>query len=281
MSHNLFSNATGVGLAVLAICVSPSVHAQLLGTASDFAVLGGTPAVTNTGPTIVTGSVGVSPAASITGFPPGTIAPGTGTFHTADAVAAQAQADTTAAYLALAALPSAAAGPALGGLTLTPGVYGVGAATLTGTLTLNGPGLYVLQATSLTTASGPGGAVVNLINGATPCDVWWQVGSSAAIGTFAAMQGNFLALTSITIGTSASVQGRVLARNGTVTLDTNAVTACAGGSTPGFVVPFGGPLGGGGGPAGAGIPTLSQWAMILLGLILAGVGFAAQRGRLR
>jgi hypothetical protein len=218
--------------------------------------------------------VGVWPAASITGFPPGIIVAGSGSLHLGDVAAQQAQTDTTAAYLALAGLTSASIAPGLGGQSLTPGIYNAGAANLTGTLTLNGPGLYVIQTTSLTTASGPGAAVVNLLGGASPCDVWWQVGSSAAIGTFSVIRGNILALTSITIGTSADLQGRALARNGTVTLDSNAVTACSGGTTPGYIVPT---PGGGVGGAGEGIPTLSEWAMALLAALLAVAGIAAIR----
>ena len=249
--------------------------AQILGTASSFAVLGATPSVTNTGPSVISGSVGVWPALSITGFPPGVIAPGTGALHPGDAIAQQAQTDTTAAYIALAGLASAPIAPALGGQSLTPGIYNAGAANLTGTLTLNGPGLYVFQTTALTTASGPGASVVNLINGATPCDVWWQVGSSASIGTFSAMRGNIVALTSITIATGASLQGRALARNGTVTLDSNAISVCTGGTVPPFTVPPAGAPGGGPIPT----PTLSEWAMILLSMLLAMAGFAAMRRR--
>ena len=267
----------GLALVLLSATPAPAL-AQLLGTASSFAVLGATPSVTNTGATIITGSVGIWPAASITGFPPGVIVPGTGVLHAADAVAQQAQTDTTAAYITLAGLASAAIAPALGGQTLTPGVYNAGAANLTGTLTLNGPGLYVIQATSLTTASGPAASSVSLINGATPCDVWWQIGSSAAIGTFSAMQGNILALTSITLGTSASLGGRALARNGAVTMDTNAITACSGGTAAGFIVPFAGV----GVPNGAApAPTLSEWAMAMLAALLALAGLAAMRRRAR
>jgi hypothetical protein len=250
----------------LFLLASASATAQSLGTAANFAVLGATPSVTNTGPTVVTGSVGVWPAASITGFPPGLIVPGTGNFHAGDAVAQQAQADTTAAYLALAGMVSTPIPPALGGQVLTPGVYNAGAADLTGTLTLNGPGLYVIQTTALTTASGPGASSVVLINGATACNVFWQVGSSATIGTFSAMQGNILALTSITIATSATLQGRALARNGTVTLDSNVITPC-------------GLPGAGGGPGPVATPTLSEWAMILLALLMATVGMLALRRR--
>ena len=247
--------------------------AQILNSASAFAVLGATPNVTNTGPSVVTGSVGVWPAAVISGFPPGLVVIGTGSLNFGDVIAQQAQSDLTAAYINLAGLVSAPILPALGGQNLTPGIYNAGAANLTGTLTLNGPGLYVFQTTSLTTASGPGAAVVNLIGGATACDVWWQVGSSAAIGTFTAFRGNVLALTSITMGTSANLQGRALARNGTVTLDSNAVTACSGGTAPGFLVPSGFTI------ATNQIPTLSEWAMIALAGILAIAGFAAIRQR--
>lgn len=261
---------------VLFLLASVPASAQLLGTASSFAVLGATPSVTNVGPSVVSGSVGVWPALSITGFPPGIVVPGTGALHPGDAIAQQAQTDTTAAYLALAGRTSAAIAPALGGQTLTPGTYNAGAADLTGTLTLDGPGLYVIQATALTTASGPAASRVSLINGATACDLWWQIGSSAAIGTFSAMQGNILALTSITIATSASLNGRALARNGTVTLDSNNITACSGGSTPGFTVP-GGPTVLPGTPVPT--PTLSQWALILLAGIMGIWGVAATRKR--
>lgn len=271
----------GLGFAALLLASAPAL-AQVLGTASNFGVLAGTAGVTNTGSTVVNGSVGVFPAASITGFPPGLIVPGTGFLHFGDATAQQAQSDTTAAYLALANLVPTAApiGPELGGLTLGPGIYNAGAATLNGTLTLSGAGLYVFQTTSLVTASV--GSIpnplssVSLINGATPCDIWWQVGSSAAIGTFSAVQGNILALTSITLGTSANLQGRALARNGTVTLAGNVVTACTGGTAPGYLVgalvPVPPP------PPGP-IPTISEWAMIMLAAFLAIAGFAAIRKR--
>lgn len=265
-------------LAVASLCFASPAGAQLLGTASSFAVLGATPSVSNVGPSIVTGSVGIWPAAAITGLPPGLIVPGTGTAQAGTAVAQQAQTDNTAAYLVLAGLAAAPILPALGGVTLTPGVYNAGAADLTGTLTLNGPGLYVIQVTALTTASGPGASAVALIGGATACDIWWQVGSSAAVGTFSAMQGNILALTSVTLGTSASLQGRALAQNGTVTLDSNTVTACSGGTAPGFLVPA---LPAALPVAGLPIPTLSEWMLALLAPMVALAGFLAIRRRRR
>lgn len=264
----------GASFTALLLASAPAAS-QILGSAANFGVLGGTAGVTNTGPTIVTGNVGVWPAASITGFPPGLVV--NGFLHRGDVIAQQAQADTTAAYLVLDGLVGAAILPALGGQTLTPGIYntGGGVADLTGTLTLDGPGRYVIQVNSLTTAAGLGAAIVSLINGATPCDVFWQVDNSAALGTFTVFQGNILALTSITIDTSASLSGRALARNGTVTLASNAVTACSGGTTPGFIVPPVAAIP----PLGGNIPTLSEWAMILLATLMAFAGIAAMRRR--
>jgi hypothetical protein len=195
-----------------------------LGTATSFAVLAGT-TVTNTGPTIITGDVGVSPGSAITGFPPGLIS---GTAYAADAVAAVAQTDLTAAYIdAAGRTPASPLLPDIGGQILTPGVYN-SASTLgiTGTVTLDGQGnlnaVFIFQIGSgLTTAST---SSVVLINGAQACNVFWQVGSSATLGTGSIFQGTILALTSIAATTGAVVTGRLLARNGAVTLDTNIIT---------------------------------------------------------
>jgi hypothetical protein len=276
MTTQIASTARAGFAALLLVC-APAM-AQVLGTANAFAVLGANPNVTNVGPTIVIGSVGVFPAASITGFPPGLILPGTGTQQIANAIAQQAQTDNTAAFGVLTGLASVPIPAQLGGQVLGPGVYRpiVGDFDLTGTLTLTTPGLYVFQtAAALVTSSG-GTSSVNL-GAASPCDLWWTVPSSATIGTGSVMAGNILALTSITIGTGASLQGRALAQTGTVTLSSNAITACAGGSTPGFIVPqfF---LGAGGAQQ---TPTLSQWAMILLAALLAIAGFRAMRRQAR
>ena len=258
-------------IALLLACAPAS--AQVLGTASNFAVLAGS-TVTNTGATLVTGNVGVYAGSAITGFPPGMIVPGTGFLHSADVVAQQAQGDNLTAFGSLGSLASSGAiGPALddvsrGGLPLNPGVWDAGAADLTGTLTLNGPGLYVIRTTSSLNIAV--GSIVNL-NGASPCDVWWQVGSSAVINSGAAMAGNILALTSISIGSGATLQGRALVQTGAVTLNDNAVTACSGGTAPGFIVP---PIVAVAPITAGGIPTLSEWAMILLAsmmVVMAGV----------
>ncbi len=205
--------------------------ADILGTAQHFAVLAGS-AVTNTGPTVITGNLGVWPGTAITGFPPGLVTGGT--IHAADATAMQAQSDVTTAYNTLASMAITAdmTGQDLGGLTLTPGVYFFStSAQLTGTLTLNTLGnpqsVFVFQVgTTLTTASN---SVVTTINGSDDCNVYWQVGSSATLGTGTSFQGNILALASITLTTGANIpHGRALARNGAVTLDNvNIVPGCA------------------------------------------------------
>lgn len=199
-----------------------------LGDAESFAVLGSS-TVTNTGATIVTGDLGVSPGTSCTGFPaPCTGGPGTvvGTIHAGDAVAALARADAATASLALVAqtCDTDLTGQDLGGMTLEPGVYCFDtSAQLTGILTLTGAGPWVFQmGSTLTTASNS--SVVN--SGSGPdTDVFWAVGSSATLGTRTAFTGNILAVASITLTTGASVSGRAIALNGAVTMDTNNVAA--------------------------------------------------------
>ena len=215
-------------LSALALLVSDALAAQPpvgLGTDGAFAVLAGQ-TVTNTGPSTINGNLGVSPGAAVTGFPPGTV---NGTIHEADAVASQAQLDLTTAYNDAAGRTPFATVPAdLTGLTLTPGVYkNASALALTGSLTLNAQGnpsaVFIFQAGStLITGSG---SSVNLINGAQPCNVFWQVGSSATLGTTTSFVGDILALSSVTLNNGVTLDGRALARNGSVTLINDTITA--------------------------------------------------------
>lgn len=223
------TTASMVILGVVAGTQAASAQAQSsvgLGTATPFAVLAGT-TVTNTGPSIISGDLGVSPGAAVTGFPPGLVT--NGTVHAADAVAAQAQADLTTGYDdAAGRTPATTVSSDLGGQTLAPGVYNSASALgLTGTLTLdaqnNPDAVFIFQAGStLITASN---STVNLINGADPCHVFWQVGSSATLGTNTTFVGSVLALTSATVQTGTTVAGRVLARNGQVSLNSNIITS--------------------------------------------------------
>jgi len=209
-----------------------------LGAADSFAVLAGQ-SVSNSGSSTVNGDLGVSPGTAVTGFPPGTL---NGKLHSADAVAARAQSDLRTAYDdAAARTPAVSLSADLGGLTLTPGVYKSASSSfaLTGGLTLNGQGdphaVFIFQAAStLTTASA---SHVNLLNGAQSCNVFWQIGSSATLGTSSVFAGDILAFTSISISDGVAMNGRALARNGAVTLSNDTITAahCAtpAGRTPG------------------------------------------------
>ncbi|MEK7600335.1 MAG: ice-binding family protein [Patescibacteria group bacterium] len=194
-----------------------------LNTATNFAIIAGS-TITNTGSSIIQGDVGLSPGTSITGFPPGNI---TGTQHIADAAAAQAKLDLVTAYNAALGQAATTTATELGGTIKTPGTYTSAGGTfaLTGTLTLDAQGdpnaIFIFKTNStLTTA---GASTIVLANNAQACNVFWQVGSSATLGTNSTFKGTIMALTSVTVTTGAQVDGRVLARNGAVTLDINAV----------------------------------------------------------
>jgi adhesin HecA-like repeat protein len=203
-----------------------------LGTAGNYAVLAGS-TVTNTGPTVINGGdVGVSPGTAITGFfPPGTITP---PYTIDNADAAQAQNDLTTAYNMAKGLTGATdlTGQDLGGMVLLPGVYHFdSSAQLTGKLTLNdlnNPNAqFVFQiGSTLTTASNS--SVVTINGGSMPgCDVFWQVGTSATLGTDTAFEGHILANASITLTTGATIlDGSALASTAAVTLDSNTITNC-------------------------------------------------------
>ncbi|GAC1361744.1 MAG: hypothetical protein NVSMB32_01190 [Actinomycetota bacterium] len=206
-----------------------SVASQVdLGTAEPFAVLGGQ-TVTNAGTTTISGNLGVSPGTAITDAGTLTLS-GTSTVHRNDAVASQAQSDVTIAYNDAAgrAPDSTSTTPNdITGATLLAGVYRSSSSlALTGPVTLDAQGdpnaVFIFRVGS-TLITGSGSRVV-LTNNARGCNVFWQVGSSATLGTTTDFQGTILALTSITANTGATVHGRLLARNGSVTLDTNTIT---------------------------------------------------------
>jgi len=215
------------------VCVVPGAPpgsgpaVPVLGTASTFVILGGS-TVTNTGATTtIVGSVGVSPGSAITGIPAGQ--PTGGSVHAGDATAATAQGNLTTTYNDLAGRARNATMTAvdMGHRTFRPGVFfWASSAQLTGEVTLDAQGdanaVFIFQiGSTLTTASN---AVVTLAGGAQAKNVYWQIGSSATLGTGTAFKGNIVALASITLNNGASLSGRALARNGAVTLDTNAVT---------------------------------------------------------
>jgi hypothetical protein len=219
-----------LGTAIAVIIATQSVAGAAvatvnLGTAGSFGVLAGS-TVTNTGATIVNGDLGVSPGTAITGFPPGIV---NGAVHDTDGVAAGAQSDLTTAYNdAAGRSPSGSVGPFIGaGQTLAPGVYNATTSLdVGGTLTLNAHGdpdaVWIFQVGStLVTDSA---SSIRLTGGAQACNVFWQVGSSATLGTGSSFQGSVLALTSITVTTGDTIIGRALARNGAVTLDDDVIT---------------------------------------------------------
>ncbi len=206
--------------------------APTLGTATNFTVLAAS-TVTNTGPSVINGgSLGVSPGSAVTGFPPGLVQP-PGTIQAGNAVALQAQNDVTTAYNNLTGQPctSDLTGQDLGGMILTSGVYCFPntSAQLTGALTLDAAGdpnaVFIFKiGSTLTTASASSVLGTAKLN---PCNVFWQVGSSATLGTGTSFAGNILALASITLNTNANISGRALARTGAVTLDTNNISTLA------------------------------------------------------
>jgi Ice-binding-like len=263
-----------------------------LGGALPFGVLAGT-TVTNTGATVITGELGVAPGTAVTGFPPGLAGPQ----HNGDSVATTAQTNLTAAFVnaSAAAQPCAPAndftGSNLGGRTLVPGVYcQTTAPTLTGTLTLNGSGIYIFQIGG-TLITAPGATVIT-IGGAAPCQVFWVVASSATLDTTTTFVGTIMALTDISMNNGVTLNGRALARNGQVSMINDRIiipTGC-GFVPPVLTSPTPGagttPAAGAVVPGSTGVPPDmgSPWLILMAGgagLGAAALGWSSRRRRRR
>lgn len=272
-----------LGLAALVVLIWPAsalaaTTDPLLGTAGNYAVLASS-TITDAGASWITGRMALSPGTSVTGFPPAMAGPQ----DIANGAALQARNDASTAYTnAAGETPFVTLSADLGGMTLVPGIYRYSSsAGLTGTLTLNGGGIYIFQiGSTLTTASS---SRVLLINGAQPCDIFWQIGSSATIGGSTAFVGTILAHNDITMVTAATLNGRALASvgaggAGAVSLHTNRIivpTGCPGGfttsyPTPAYVAPPAGTLL----PATLGIPweLIGQFPWLLVIAVGAGLG---------
>jgi len=252
------------GFAALLYGPFPAVAqtAPPLGVAQQFSVLGNSGVTGSTGAgTVVAGDVGSSPTASISNFPPSSVTPPFTLHLTNDLIVQQAHTDAIAAYTFLAAQgPGTVLAAQLDGAVLTSGIYSFagGAADLAalGTLTLNGPGVFVFQVDSALTAN----VGSNVIGTADPCNVFWRVGTSATLNGIS-FRGNVIADASITVGSGSNVTGRALAGTG----PTGAVTmAGAGGNT----------IGGCASAAAAPvlIPALDLAGMAILIVLLAGAG---------
>lgn len=251
--------AAGTAALLSAVVVSSAQAVAVtppLGSAANYAAVAAT-TITSTGPTVVTGDLGVSPGAAVVGFPPGIV---NGTIHAGDAAALTARADAHAAYDQAAGEPCdvTLSNPDLGGVTLAPGVvcFTSTAVGLTGTVTLDAGGdpnaAWVIKTGStLTTASN---SAVRLIGGISPCNndnITWAVGSSATLGSATSFAGNILASASVSVKTGATSTGSLYAHTGAVTLDANRVSTCGGAgglagpalsTTPSGSVPVGGTI---------------------------------------
>ena len=259
MSKSHFLRIATASALAATLGAAPVGATPLLGTAHTFSVLGAS-TVTNTGVTTLWGDLGTYPGSAISGA--GTVISG-GTLHPNDAVAQQAQHDALTAYNVLAGRPVShdLTGQDLGGLILSPGVYGFAAsAQLTGTLLLD----YQNQAdavftfkimSALTTASS---STVSFLNGGDGAGVFWQVGSSATLGAGSVFAGSLLADQSITLNAGAGILcGRAIALNAAVTMNNNTLShACMEDADPGNTV-----------------PEPSVWSL----LALAGLGLALSR----
>jgi Ice-binding-like/IPTL-CTERM motif len=287
MIRKFLSPIVSAGFAALLFTSAPALAQSYLGAnLQPYVVLAAT-TVTCAGGGTFNGIVGVSPAtsASVTGFPALCPPPSGGITGAPAADPAQAALLTAIGTLSGHGC-DATVGPNLTGLTLVPGTYCVTAAAtnLAGLLQLDAQGnpnavwIFKMTTTLITSV----GSTVTVINGGNPCGAQWLVNSDATINSGTTMVGNILAVNSITL--NGNLTGRALARNAAVTIagGSGSFAACGAFATSGAPPPFpvfGAPGGGGGFGAGSGVPTLSEWAMILLAALLAIAGFAALRRR--
>jgi hypothetical protein len=264
-----------IGIAAF-LCGSSPVLAQVappMGVLDQFSVLGNSGVTGSTGAgTVVNGDVGSSPTATITNFPPSSVTPPFTLHLTNDLTVQQAHTDAIAAYNFLAAQGPGTVLPAqLNGQVLTSGIYSFagGAADLAagGTLTLNGPGVFVFQVDSALTAN----VLSNVTGTADPCSVFWRVGTSATLNGIT-FRGIVIADASITVGSGSNVTGKAIAGTGA----TGAVTmAGSGGNTIGGCASITPP------PAtGPGIPALDYAGLTMLALLLGGVGVFVMKNRM-
>ncbi|HEU4887829.1 MAG TPA: ice-binding family protein [Thermoanaerobaculia bacterium] len=259
-----------IGLAIIAIAAflfSPfpalAQTAPPMNVLRQFSVLGNSGVTGSTGAgTVVSGDVGSSPTATISNFPPSSVTPPFTVHFTNDTVVQLAHNEAIAAYNFLAAQGPGTVLPAqLNGAVLTTGVYSFagGAADLAagGTLTLNGPGIFVFQVDSALTAN----VLSTVVGTANPCNVYWRIGTSATLNGIN-FWGNVIADASITVGAGANVIGKAIAGTG----PTGAVTmAGAGGNTIGGCASTTA-------VASAGVPALDYAGLTLLVVLLAGIG---------
>jgi hypothetical protein len=254
-----YSKSAGlfVGLAALLCAVTPAA-AQTLGDAASFAIHA-TTGVTAAGAATINGDVGISPngSESITGFPPAIVTPPFG-IHANDGLAISARGAVTALQTELGtngACTNNLAGEQMAGMTFGPGIHcfpSTADLAATSNMILSGAGSYTFRVPAGLTANV--NSTVTLI-GVNPCNVFWRVGTATLNGVNFA--GTVVASAGVTLGTSATLAGRALVTAGPVTMaGANNIQGCA-----------------------AAVPTLSEWAVIGLSVLLAVSGFVAMRRR--
>lgn len=210
-----------IGLVLARTMIADAATSPTLGAVGSYSVLGHT-TVTNTGATTMPGDLGVSIGGAPVGFPPGTVGPPGSIRNAGDSLAAQNANTAAFGYIDQGCDTTYAGVKDLVAENLVAGVYCADAFELSGTLTLNGTGVWIFKSASTLTTSGTANVV-----GGEACNIWWRQVSSAVLGTNTALKGNVLSSTSISMQTGADLEGRALAQTGAVTLDNNTITGSA------------------------------------------------------